>query len=69
MKLINEIIRYESGELDANETLHLFSELIKTGQAWTLQGHYGRTAASLIENGWISSDGQLNKDKIEQVLN
>jgi hypothetical protein len=39
--------------------LELFSELIKTGQAWRLQGHYGRTARAIIDAGYISKDGEI----------
>ena len=56
---VNMIIAYESGELNDNETLELFSELIKSGQAWRLQGHYGRTARDIIEAGYISEDGEI----------
>lgn len=42
---------YESGQLDEEDVIAGFQSLINTGYAWTLQGHYGRTAAALIEAG------------------
>ena len=56
---VNMMIQYECGELDDNGTLELFSELIKTGKAWKLQGHYGRTASAIIDAGYISKDGEI----------
>jgi len=53
LDLTGEIIAYESGALDEEGTLELFQHLVNTGLAWKLQGHYGRTAASLIEAGLI----------------
>ena len=50
--MIDRIIAYENGELDDDETIALFQALIDSGLAWTLQGHYGRTAAALIEAGY-----------------
>jgi hypothetical protein len=47
--LTEMIIEYEQGKLDANQTCQLFQELIDSGLAWNLQGHYGRTAYALIE--------------------
>jgi hypothetical protein len=58
--LVSLIIAYESGELGAEDTLRLFSRLIKSGLAWQLQGHYGRVAASLIEQGIINKNGRIN---------
>lgn len=55
--VLDLIIRHESGELSDAETLKLFGHLIRTGQAWTLQGHYGRTATMLIEVGALNEDG------------
>lgn len=49
--MLTQIIAYEAGELDDDEVIDLFQYLIDTGLAWTLQGHYGRTAAALIEAG------------------
>ena len=63
--MINEIIAYESGELNDTKTLELFSELVKNGQAWTLQGHYGRNATALIEGGFLTREGEITDLLIE----
>jgi hypothetical protein len=47
--MMEGIIAYESGELDDEEVIELFQQLVNTGTAWKLQGHYGRTAQRLIE--------------------
>jgi hypothetical protein len=57
--LVIDIISYESGELDDAETLELFGTLVKSGMAWTLQGHYGRTARDMIEAGYLTEDGEV----------
>lgn len=51
MNIFNKMIAFELGELSEDDTVEMFQELIDAGIVWQLQGFYGRTAASLIEEG------------------
>jgi hypothetical protein len=51
--LTDLLMAYEDGELEEGEMLELFQDLVNTGLAWKLQGHYGRTARRLIELGLV----------------
>ena len=60
MELIDKIMDYEAGLIDDEEELiAFFQELIDTGAAWTLQGHYGRTAHVLIDRGYCAPSGGI----------
>lgn len=48
---VGKIMAYEEGRLNAQQVIDLFQEMIDDGTVWALQGHYGRTAQNLIENG------------------
>jgi len=50
--LLNQIVRYESGEMEEDEVVEFFQGLIDSGLAWRLQGAYGRMAASMIRHGF-----------------
>jgi hypothetical protein len=65
--LVGQIMAYESGELDAAETLELFSGLVKSGMAWNLQGSYGRAAAALIENGLLTPEGEITNYAMQML--
>ena len=62
MNRLDRIIAYEQSELDYDETIKLFQELINNGMAWTLQGSYGRTAQTLIDAGLCCRQTQLDTD-------
>ena len=65
--LVGAIMSYEQGDLSARGTLDLFAHLIKTGMAWTLQGAYGRAAASLIEQDYITNAGVLTPKALTAI--
>jgi len=56
---LTEIIAYENGELDTDQQIALFANLVKTGMAWSHQGCYGRAAQRLIDAGIISRSGEV----------
>lgn len=66
--LVDYILGYEEGRLSPQEILELFSYLIRTGKAWSLQGSiYGRPAKRLIDAGYIDKKGRILK-KLEEVI-
>lgn len=46
-----------------------WSHLIKSGDVWTLQGYYGRSANDYINAGIIDQDGTINWDNIDEYYN
>lgn len=51
---VDQLIAFEAGEMSRDDTLALFQGLVDTGDAWRLQGMYGRTAAMLLREGLIA---------------
>ncbi len=49
---VGKLIEYENGDMGEEATISFFQELINDGSAWSLQGHYGRTAKALIDAGY-----------------
>ena len=58
---LDQIMEYESGTLSDPETLEMFSKIVKDGLTYSLQGHYGRTASALIQDGWLDKEGNILK--------
>ena len=57
MNIAYRISMYESGDLSEAEVIELFQELVDTGMAFRLQGHYERIALRFIEDGLIQCKG------------
>ena len=47
MPNIDDIIAWESGEMDSDREVEFFTQLVATGVVWHLQGCYQRRAAQL----------------------
>jgi hypothetical protein len=55
MKELHErLTEYEQGDLDDQQTIQLFQDLVDNGVILGLQGHYQRFAAQLLEAGLIT---------------
>ena len=48
---LDQIMAFEQGEMEQEEVIEFFQELINTGFAWELQGFYQRTAIRFIQQG------------------
>jgi hypothetical protein len=46
-------------DMGEKEYLQFFADLIFSGWVHHLRGHYGRQAAWLVENGFISLEGEV----------
>lgn len=53
MPNVDDIIRYENGEMKESEVIEFFQGMVNSGVVWQLQGSYGRTAQALIEAGLV----------------
>jgi hypothetical protein len=47
MPNVSDLIAWENGELNEEETFELFSKLVESGLIYQMQGFYGRYAESL----------------------
>jgi hypothetical protein len=57
--LADRLLAYEMEDMGEEEYLQFFADLISSGWVHHLQGHYGRQAAWLVENGFISLEGEV----------
>ena len=56
MEMIEDIKRYENGEMDEEQEIEFFQALLDTGTIFSLQGHYQRQMDRMIENGDVNND-------------
>jgi hypothetical protein len=68
MNLMERVIAYETERHDLDWIVQFFADLIATGLAWQLQGHYGREAKAYIENGLISVQGEVDWNVYEEYF-
>jgi len=64
MVSVDQIMKYEDGEMDNAEAIEFFQEMINDGTVWKLQGSYGRTAINLIKRGICTSPKMINGKEV-----
>lgn len=57
----------EGEDATAEEQLEAWAYLIKTGQCWSLQGFFGRTAQGLIDEGLVTKEGEITELAYERL--
>jgi hypothetical protein len=56
---LDQIMEYESGELNDKGIIEMFSDMVKDGTVWLLQGSYRRTAEVFIFNKILDKQGNI----------
>ena len=65
MNTVDGISRYESGQMEEEEQVEFLQHLVDTGIVWSLQGHYGRTASWMINEGLVQVGKEREKKEEE----
>ena len=60
--MVTLMMDFENGDLDDQQTIDFFQQLIDTGTVWHLQGFYGRMASDLIRNGYCRLGEESHQD-------
>ncbi len=59
VNLVGKIMDYEAGEMSGNKTVEFFSEMVKDGIVYQLQGCYQRALRGLIQAGYLAANGDV----------
>ena len=60
--MVTQMMDFENGDLNEQQTIELFQQLIDSGTVWHLQGFYGRMASELIRNGYCQLSEESQQD-------
>ena len=63
MRLVEQLIAYEEGQITHDEEVAFVEHLVETGVCWQLSGHYQRVATTLIEARLIKPPEQTEAIK------
>jgi hypothetical protein len=58
----------DEGTITPRTYLELHAHMIRDGSAWSVPGRFGRTAAGLIEGGYITSAGEITQKGRDAVI-
>jgi hypothetical protein len=66
--MVGQMMAYEQGELGGEDTVQLLSQIVMQGMLRGLQGHYGRAASALMQQGIIDAQGNINEEALRLAL-
>lgn len=61
-KLMTDLTALWREDATEEEQIEVYQDLINSGQAWRMEGHVGRTAMALIENGICTLGEEAHTD-------
>ena len=64
--LVDQFNQYEAGKMNTAELIEFYAKLIKRKFPGNLGGCYKRNATSLIEDGWITTNGEITDKTREE---
>ena len=59
--LVNQIIAWESGDMESDAEIVFFQSLVKSGLCWEMQGMYARRAKQLLDDGLIMESNKRKR--------
>ncbi len=68
--VVGKIMDYEGGNMDDEQIIQFFQEIVDSGLVWELQGSYGRMATHLIKEGLVHRKGEkrlMNVKRMEKL--
>lgn len=66
--VVGFIMDFEGGDITDAEVVEGFQHLINDGTVWSLQGFYGRTANSLIEQGFCKPANEWTPEEARKAF-
>lgn len=60
--MVTQMMDFENCDLDEQQTIELFQQLIDSRTVWHLQGFYGQMASELIRNGCCQLSEESQQD-------
>ncbi len=61
LKMVSRVEELESEEISDHRMMDIMALLIESGEVWKLRGSFGRVATTLIDEGYIDSNGKVLK--------
>ena len=66
--VVDFIMAFEGGDISEADIVYGIQTMINDGSVWQLQGFYGRTAQSLIDEGFCMPQGKWSPTEAREAF-